>query len=215
MEATPEVAEPGGKAEGVRDKRGTRPAILAAAQELFAAHGYACTSIADIAGRLGMSKAALYYHFRSKTEILRALLEEPVAAYSRLADSAAAGRLGTGELLGAVIDTTADLHALVDVIGNDPSARSALQDLLPRSRQVNEAITAALAGPRPDPASTIRAHAAYAAAKNGTLALLTARGSHLTQQDRAELLTAAERALTAGAPAATREQEQDDHEESK
>jgi AcrR family transcriptional regulator len=201
MEATSEATEPGGKAESARDKRGTRPAILAAAQELFAAHGYAGTSVADITGRLGMSKAALYYHFRSKTEILRALLEEPVAAYSRLAASAAAGLLGTGELLGAVIDTTADLHALTDVIGNDPSARSALKDLLPRSREVNEEITAALAGPRPDPASIIRAHAAYAAAKNGTLALLTARGSHLTQQDRAELLAAAERALTARTPA--------------
>jgi hypothetical protein len=100
-----------------------------------------------------------------------------------------------------VIDTTADLHALVEVIGSDPSARSALQDLLPRSREANGAITAALAGPRPDPASTIRAHAAYAAAKNGTLALLAARDGHLTQQDRAELLAAAERALTARATA--------------
>ena len=163
------------------------------------------------ASRLGMSKAALYYHFRSKTEILQALLEEPVAAYSQLAASAAAGQLSAGQLLRAVIDTTADLHALVDVIGSDPSARSALQDLLPRSRKVNEAITAALAGPRPDPASIIRAHAAYAAAKNGTLALLTARGAHLTRQERAGLLAAAERALTSGLPAATRDPEQDDH----
>jgi AcrR family transcriptional regulator len=77
------TGEPGGQAKGARDRRGTRPAILGAAQELFAAHGYAGTSVADIAGRLGMSKAALYYHFRSKTEILQALLEEPVAAYSR------------------------------------------------------------------------------------------------------------------------------------
>jgi AcrR family transcriptional regulator len=195
------TGEPGGQAKGARDRRGTRRAILGAAQELFAAHGYAGTSVADIAGRLGMSKAALYYHFRSKTEILQTLLEEPVAAYSRLAGSAAAGQLGTRELLGAVIDTTADLHAIVEVIGSDPSARSALQDLLPRSRELNGAITAALAGPRPDPASTIRAHAAYAAAKNGTLALLAARGGHLTQQDRAELLAAAERALAARATA--------------
>ena len=106
-----------------------------------------------------------------------------------------------------MIDTTADLHALVDVIGNDPSARSALQDLLPRSREINETITAALAGPRPDPAGIIRAHAAYGAAKNGTLALLAARGGHLTQHDRAELLAAAERALTAGALAAAKDKE--------
>jgi AcrR family transcriptional regulator len=188
------TAEPGGQAEDRRDKRGTRRAILAVAQELFAAYGYAGTSVADITNRLGMSKAALYYHFRSKTEILQALLQEPIAAYSRLAEGAA-GPLGTRELLGAVIDTTADLRALVDVIGNDPSAQSALQDLLPRSREINEAITAALAGPQPDPATIIRAHAAYAAAKNGTLALLAARGGRLSQLDRAELLAAAERAL--------------------
>lgn len=50
-------------------------------------------SVADITGRLGMSKAALYYHFSSKAEILRALLREPVAAYSRLAEEGA-GSLG-------------------------------------------------------------------------------------------------------------------------
>ena len=181
-------------AEERRDKNDTRCAILAVAQDLFAALGYAGTSIADISGRLGMSKAALYYHFRSITEILRALLQVPIAAYSRLAEGAAVP-LGTRELLGAVIDTTVDLRALVDVIGNDPSARSALQDLLPQSREINEAITAALAGPQPDQAASIRAHAAYAAAKNGTLALLAANGGRMSRLDRAELLAAAERAL--------------------
>jgi AcrR family transcriptional regulator len=196
MEPIAEAAPPGLQAGS--DRRGTRHAILAAARELFAAHGYAGTSVADITGQLGLSKAALYYHFRSKTEILRALVAEPVAAYSRLAASAAAGQLSAVELLAAVIDTTTDLHAVTDIIGNDPSARSAIQDLLSRSREVNEAITAALAGTQADPAGIIRAHAAYAAAKNGTLALLAAQGDHLTQQDRAELLAAAERALAGG-----------------
>jgi AcrR family transcriptional regulator len=188
------TAEPGSPAEGRRDKQNTRGAILDIAQELFAAQGYAGTSVADITGRLGMSKAALYYHFSSKTEILRALLQEPVAAYSRLAEEGA-GLLGARELLGAVIDTTVDLRALIEVIGNDPSAQSALQDLIPRSREVNEAITAALAGPQPDSAAIIRAHAAYAIVKNGTLALLAVRGGRMSRLDRAELLAAAERAL--------------------
>lgn len=188
------TAEPGDP-PGRQEKQDTRRAILAVAQELFAAQGYAGTSVADITGRLGMSKAALYYHFSSKTEILRALLQEPIVAYSRLAEGAA-GPLGTRELLGAVIDTTADLRVLIDVIGNDPSAKSALQDLLPRSQEINQAITAALAGPQPGSAGIIRAHAAYAAAKNGTLALLAAHGGRLSRLDRAELLAAAERALT-------------------
>lgn len=197
QEAAPmaKTAEPGSPPEGRRDKQDTRRAILAVAQELFAVQGYAGTSVADITGRLGMSKAALYYHFTSKTEILRALVQEPIAAYSRLAKEGA-GPLGVRELLGAVIDTTADLHALVDVIGNDPSAQTALQDLIPRSWELNAAITAALAGPQPGPATIVRAHAAYAAAKNGALALLATHGGHLSPPDRAELLAAAERALT-------------------
>ena len=191
------TTRPGGQSDSGRDARETRRRILAVAQELFAEYGYAGASIASIAARLGTSKAALYYHFRSKAEILQALLEGPVTAYARLADDATAGRRGTQDLLRAVIDTTADLHALADAIGNDPSAQSAIRDLLPRSRDINEAITAALAGPQADPASVVRAHAAYAAAKNGTLTLLAANDGRLSQDKRNELLTAAMHALAA------------------
>ena len=45
------------------------------AQELFTDQGYDGTSLREIADRLGFTKAALYYHFRSKEEILVALLE--------------------------------------------------------------------------------------------------------------------------------------------
>jgi AcrR family transcriptional regulator len=48
----------------VADDPGTRARILAIALELFAEQGFAGTSVADIAGRLGTTKAALYYHFR-------------------------------------------------------------------------------------------------------------------------------------------------------
>ena len=178
-----------------RRERDTRGRILAIAQELFARQGYAGTSIADIAQQLGTSKSALYYHFRSKSEIVKALAEEPVAAYSRLAADAAAGRCSAAGLLAEVISTTASLHAIADVISNDPSARAVLQDLLPRSHEINDALTAALAGPRPDAARVARAHAAYAAAKNGTLALLSAGHGQLTRTDHAELLAAALRAL--------------------
>jgi AcrR family transcriptional regulator len=53
----------------------TRQWILAVAQELFIDQGYDGTSLREIADRLGFTKAALYYHFRSKEEILVALLE--------------------------------------------------------------------------------------------------------------------------------------------
>jgi hypothetical protein len=53
----------------------TRERILEVAGELFTDHGYDVTSLREIADRLGFTKAALYYHFQSKEEILKALLE--------------------------------------------------------------------------------------------------------------------------------------------
>jgi AcrR family transcriptional regulator len=61
--------------EVVRPRTDTRGEILEVAQELFADQGYDATSLREIAERLGITKAALYYHFRSKDDILRALIE--------------------------------------------------------------------------------------------------------------------------------------------
>ena len=49
--------------------------ILDAAEELFAARGYEETSTGDILDRVGIARGTLYYHFRSKEEILDALIE--------------------------------------------------------------------------------------------------------------------------------------------
>ena len=48
----------------------TRERILDIALELFTEQGYDKTSLRDIADRLGTTKAALYYHFKSKSDIL-------------------------------------------------------------------------------------------------------------------------------------------------
>jgi AcrR family transcriptional regulator len=48
----------------------TRERILDVALELFTQHGYDKTSLRDIAERLGITKAALYYHFERKEDIL-------------------------------------------------------------------------------------------------------------------------------------------------
>ena len=52
----------------------TRPdAILDAAFQAFASYGYKRTSMDDIARSAGMSRTALYLHFRSKEDIFRSL----------------------------------------------------------------------------------------------------------------------------------------------
>ena len=51
----------------------TRERILDVALDLFVRKGYAEASLREIAAELGFSKAALYYHFESKQDILMAL----------------------------------------------------------------------------------------------------------------------------------------------
>jgi AcrR family transcriptional regulator len=54
----------------------TSERILEAALELFAENGYDATSMRSIAEQLGITKAALYYHFDSKADIVRTMLAE-------------------------------------------------------------------------------------------------------------------------------------------
>jgi len=53
----------------------TRQRIQEVARELFAQKGVQRTSLQDIAGRLGITKPALYYHFRSREDLVRSILE--------------------------------------------------------------------------------------------------------------------------------------------
>ena len=53
----------------------TKERILEVALELFAETGYLGTSMSDIAGRLGITKGALYKHYAGKQEILDSIVE--------------------------------------------------------------------------------------------------------------------------------------------
>jgi AcrR family transcriptional regulator len=56
--------------------RETRQRIQAVAVELFTEYGYEKTSLREIAERLDVTKAALYYHFKSKEDIVASLVED-------------------------------------------------------------------------------------------------------------------------------------------
>ncbi|RSS60751.1 TetR/AcrR family transcriptional regulator [Streptomyces sp. WAC06614] len=60
-----------------QQRRGnTRQRIQDIALELFAEQGYEKTSLREIAERLGVTKAALYYHFKTKEEILISVFDD-------------------------------------------------------------------------------------------------------------------------------------------
>lgn len=52
-----------------------RNEILDAAEELFVTKGYDKTSTNDILDRVGIARGTLYYHFKSKEDILNAMIE--------------------------------------------------------------------------------------------------------------------------------------------
>lgn len=58
----------------------TREKIVIAADELFYQRGFEHTSFATIAERVGISRGNFYHHFRSKDEILAAVIEARQAA---------------------------------------------------------------------------------------------------------------------------------------
>lgn len=53
-----------------------REEIVQAARESFAEHGYAHSSLRDIAARVGITAAGLLHHFRSKEELLGSVLAQ-------------------------------------------------------------------------------------------------------------------------------------------
>jgi AcrR family transcriptional regulator len=65
---------------------GTRRAILDVCLELFADQGYGGTSLRQISDRLGITKAAIYHHFKAKEDIARVVVEEAVALFGQIAD---------------------------------------------------------------------------------------------------------------------------------
>lgn len=62
----------------------TKEQILSVSAKLFIEKGYDKTSIQDIIAVLGMSKGAIYHHFKSKEEILDAVIERRATGASEM-----------------------------------------------------------------------------------------------------------------------------------
>lgn len=142
----------------------TRARILDVALELIADQGFAATSTREISERLGFTKAALYYHFRTKDELLAAIVEPARRDLAALVEdevarpSAAARR----RVIEGYVALVAAHSGLIRVLADDPSIRRSgvLDDARPRY----ERLTQLLAGTEtPDTAQRARVRAAMGA----------------------------------------------------
>jgi AcrR family transcriptional regulator len=74
---------------GDEDTADVREHIRRIALDLFIEEGYDKTSLREIAEKLGVTKAALYYHFPTKDDIVKSLIEERIRAVDGLLQWAA------------------------------------------------------------------------------------------------------------------------------
>lgn len=97
-----------------------RREIDAVASGLFHAHGYAATSVRDIARALDIQGASLYAHVASKEDVLWSIVDRVASAFERAIDAALAETAAGDpvERLAAFVD------AHVEVVTADPERTS-------------------------------------------------------------------------------------------
>ncbi|HEY1914596.1 MAG TPA: TetR family transcriptional regulator [Streptosporangiaceae bacterium] len=104
----------------------TRQQILETAQRLFADLGYDATSLQMIADEMGLTKAAVYYYFRAKSEILHAALQPGIQRLEALLDETATirGRRARIEfLVSGFVDFLVQNRYYTVLAATDPAAK--------------------------------------------------------------------------------------------
>ncbi|WP_166356241.1 TetR/AcrR family transcriptional regulator [Phytoactinopolyspora limicola] len=128
----------------------TAERIRQVALDLFSRNGYEKTSLREIAEELGITKAAVYYHYRSKVDILDDLLRPVAEAEEQILDEAAQFALDTMEGRMRLVERYLDLvlehrqltrYVVSDIVG---ASNSGMVPRLQRNdRQLNSLLSRA------------------------------------------------------------------------
>lgn len=142
----------------------TRARILDVALGLIADRGFAATSTREIAERLGVTKAALYYHFRTKDDLLAAIVGPAMSELDALIEQAGADASSDARdgLVCGYVDLVARHADLIRVLANDPAVKecASLHAAIPLFQR----LVPLLAGTdEPDTAQRTRVRAALSA----------------------------------------------------
>ncbi|RIX51058.1 TetR/AcrR family transcriptional regulator [Paenibacillus nanensis] len=84
----------------------TKARLLATAFAIFSQRGYHAASIEDIAAEAGISKANIYYHFKSKEGLFLALLDQHEVEWKKLWEEKRKSCDTVGEMLGQMIEAS-------------------------------------------------------------------------------------------------------------
>lgn len=136
---------------------GTKQSILATASRLFEEQGYDATSLRQIAEAVGTTKAAVYYHYPAKENLLLELTRPMIDGMSALVTQMRSNDSpGAEAALAAYLDLIVDHLPLVHLLARDPATQNH-PDVGPRARALIEAIQRMIAGPDATMNQTVRA----------------------------------------------------------
>ncbi len=144
-------------AKAVAPRGFARERVLEAALSLFAEHGVNGTSLQMIADRLGVSKAAVYYQFHSKDEIVLAVIQpvfDDMMRLLRIAEAMSTPEAQREAAISGMVEMAVRHRRVTAVFHGDPvidglvQSRAELQDTIER-------LTAILLGPDPAVADRI------------------------------------------------------------
>ncbi|WP_299950684.1 TetR/AcrR family transcriptional regulator [uncultured Modestobacter sp.] len=155
MTSTPTAASPG-QAPGSGRSPGAQR-VLGAALDLFSEHGFEGTSLQGIADRLGVTKAAVYYHFHTKDEILLALVQPAIDELLMLAgekDSGLRPQRGRGMDVAGYVDYLLRHRRVAAYLTRDATAMSR-PVLVEKGAQLRGQVEAMLLGGDADDLSTL------------------------------------------------------------
>ncbi len=187
----------------------TRAEIVRVAMRLFVEQGYDKTSLREIAEQLGVTKAALYYHFRTKEDIAKEAMTDYAARVQAIIDWLGTAQDDPGrdeQFVDRMLELISTDGGLVLRFSQANPTVMARDDFGGAHVSQVAAMITGLAGPDPDPEATTRATLAFGALMIGTLQPLgnLAIGAPSTPEERLAASRRVALELLAGLPTSKR-----------
>ena len=134
--------------------------IARLALDRFRVDGFVGTSIADLAGALGVSKAAIYYHYRSKDALLHRLIDPVLDVIDAcIHDHTTTPSPTPRQMLGAYLSVLIAHREVVPLIATDVAVLNH-PTIGPRLRTQNQQLRTLLVAPDTSISARLRAEAA-------------------------------------------------------
>lgn len=134
-----------------------RTRLHEAALRLFAEHGISGTSLQMIADEMGVTKAAVYHHYKTKDELVVGVVAPFLDRVVEIVERARARRGRRAQVetaLTGLVDLIVEVRRIYVVAAVDP-VFAHLQEHHPRMREIGEELRELLAGPDADDAQRV------------------------------------------------------------